>query len=132
MNRDVAQDLVDAAEGDEDLLDGDASEETGFQGDVGDVGGFVQPGLRDDVVGLLQLVVDVELEGGGGVGRFGSDEEGVVIRVWVLGTGVEGEVEAWFVTHGFVGFWRWDGKGRMQGEWKYGVELKDKPWSPTF
>ena len=94
---------MDAAQRDEDLLDGDAGEETGLQGEVGDVGGLVPPGLGDDVVGLLQLVVDVELEGGRGVGRFGSDEEGVVISVWILGTGVEREVEAWFVTHGVVG-----------------------------
>lgn len=92
VNRDFAQDLIDAAERDEDLLNGDASEETGLEGDVGDVGGLIQPGLRDDVVGLLQLVVDVELEGGGGIGWFRSNEESVVISVWMLGTGVEGKV----------------------------------------
>ena len=73
VDRDLAQNLIDASERHEDLLNGDAGEKAWLQGDVGDVRGLIQPRLRDDVVGLLQLVVDVELESSGGIGWFWSN-----------------------------------------------------------
>ena len=92
MDWDLTQDLIDAFKRHEYLLDSDTSEKTWLQRDVRNIDSLIQPGLGYDVVCLLEFVVDVELEGGRGIQRFWSNEESVVISVWMLRTGVERKV----------------------------------------
>ena len=40
----------------------------------------------------MKFIVDMEFEGGGGIGWLRSNEESVVICIWMFGTGVEGKV----------------------------------------
>ena len=86
--------------------------------------GFVEIRVRDCAVGIgADGGFDVvfgrcegarESEGGGDV--FGSDEQCVVVCIWVFGEGVEGEVETGLVAHGWGfdegveggGVWAWE------------------------
>ena len=106
MDRDFAQDLIDTPQRHEDFLNDNASEKAWLQRDVGNVDSLIEPGLRNDVLCLLKFVVDVKFEGGGGIWWFGSNEESVMVRIWIIGTGVESEVQTRFVTHDDG--WRWD------------------------
>lgn len=77
-------------------------------GEVVDVVGFVDVGVRDGTVGVcadggLDVVFcrrEDAREGEGGGDVFGSGEQGVVVCFWISGKSVESEVEAGFVAHG--------------------------------